>query len=195
VGGAGKPAFLPQRFGEESCIEFYLSRFSFFGALAAPWIGVKLGKRHTYWISLILGAFAFLLTTLIEANTWTFTVIFCIGTMLCWIAGSMSTALFADTVVYGEWKTGKNIQAFTMSLPTLPLKLGLLIRRGVIMVGLMNLGFIAQTTPTPEVVSGISSIMIYSPVVTCAAAVAIFYFGYRIKDKHVLQMQDEIAAK
>ena len=50
------------------------------------------------------------------------------------------------------------------NLLTLPLKLGLLIRSGVIMVGLISIGFVAQTTPTPEVVNGISSIMIYSPL-------------------------------
>jgi glucuronide carrier protein len=84
---------------------FATSLVSFFGAVAASWIGVKLGKRNTYWISLILSAVIFLSATLFEANTWSFTVIFCIASMLCWISGSMSTALFTDTVVYGEWKT------------------------------------------------------------------------------------------
>jgi hypothetical protein len=37
--------------------------------------------------------------------------------------------------------------------------------------------------------------MIYSTAVTSAIAAAVFYFGYRIEDKHVLQMQDEIAAR
>ena len=63
------------------------------------------------------------------------------------------------------------------------------------MVGLMSIGFVPQTTPTPEVVNGISSIMIYSPAVTSAIAAAVFYFGYRIDEKDVLQMQDEIAAR
>ena len=57
------------------------------------------------------------------------------------------------------------------------------------------IGYIANTAPTAEVVNGISSIMIYSPAVTCAVAAAVFYFGYRIEDKDVVQMQDEIAAK
>jgi Na+/melibiose symporter-like transporter len=82
-----------------------------------------------------------------------------------------------------------------MSLLTLPLKFGLLIRSGIIMVGLMTIGFVANTTPTTEVVNGISSIMIYSPAVTSAIAAAIFYFGYRIEEKDVVQMQDEITAR
>ena len=182
------PAFL-------SVFIFATSLVAFFGAVAAAWIGVKLGKRNTYWISLILSAVIFLSAILIEADTWSFTIIFCVATMLCWIAGSMSTALFADTVVYGEWKTGKNIQGFTMSLLTMPLKFGLLIRSGIINVGLMTIGFVANTTPTPEVANGINSIMIFSPAITCAIAAVVFYFGYRIEDKHVVQMQDEIAAR
>jgi Na+/melibiose symporter-like transporter len=164
------------------------------GTFAAPWIGVRIGKRNTYWIPLILAAFAYISVAFIEANTWTFTAIFCIATILVMISGSMTTALFADTVVYGEWKTGKNIQAFTMSLLTLPIKFGVLIRSGVITVGLMSIGFVAGKS-TPEIVNGISSIMIYSPAVASAIAAAIFYFGYRIEEKDVLQMQDEIAAR
>jgi Na+/melibiose symporter-like transporter len=164
------------------------------GTFAAPWIGVRIGKRNAYWISLILSAFVFLSMTFFEASTWSFTIIFCIAAMVGMISGSMQTALFADTVVYGEWKTGKNIQAFTMSLLTLPVKLGLLIRAGIINVGLMSISFVAGKS-SPEVVNGISSIMIYSPAVAAAIAGAIFYFGYRIEEKHVLQMQDEIAAR
>jgi hypothetical protein len=37
--------------------------------------------------------------------------------------------------------------------------------------------------------------MIYSPAVASAVAAAVFYFGYRIEDKDVVQMQDEIAAR
>ncbi|HJX34308.1 MAG TPA: MFS transporter [Desulfatiglandales bacterium] len=165
------------------------------GTFAAPWIGIRIGKRKAYWISLVLAAFVFLSMAFIEAGTWSFTVIFCIAAMLGMISGSMQTALFADTVVYGEWKTGKNIQAFTMSLLMLPVKFGLLIRSGIINLGLISIGFIAGEVPTPEVVSGISSIMIYSPAIASILAGVIFYFGYRIEDKDVIKMQDEIAAR
>ena len=164
------------------------------GTFAAPWIGIKIGKRKAYWISLILAALVFLSMAFIEASPWSFTIVFCIAAMLGMISGSMQTALFADTVVYGEWKTGKNIQAFTMSLLMLPVKFGLLIRSGIINLGLMSIGFVVGES-TPEVVSGISSIMIYSPAIASALAGVIFYFGYRIEDKDVLKMQDEIASR
>jgi glucuronide carrier protein len=165
------------------------------GTFAAAWIGVKIGKRNSYWMSLVLATIALCSAKMVGGTTWEFTAIFCVGYMFSMIAGAMSTALFADTVVYGEWKTGKNIQGFTMSLLTFPIKMGILLRAAVMTTGLMVIGFVANAVPTRNVVEGISSIMIFSPALACAIAVATFYFGYRIDDKHVLQMQDEIDAR
>lgn len=163
------------------------------GAFAASWIGVRIGKRKTYWISLALSAVILLSASLFEPNAWGLTIIFSLAEIGIIISGAMITALFSDTAVYGEWKTGKNIQAFTMSLLVLPIKLGLLIRSGVMSAGLIAIGFVATTAPSAEVVDGINGIMIYTPAIAAALAAAIFYFGYRIDDEHVLKMQEEIA--
>jgi len=165
------------------------------GTVAAAWIGVRIGKRHAYWLCLILAAVFFMLAKFTGGTTWGFTLAFCLAYMLGMMAGAFSTALFADTVIYGEWKTGKNIQAFTMALLTLPIKIGVLIRSGVVTIGLMAIGFIANTDPAPNVVDGIRSIMIFAPAAACILATAIFYFGYKIEDRHILQMQEEIAAR
>ena len=168
---------------------------SLLGAFLAARIGVKIGKRNSFWISLALAAIGFASAKLVGETTWSFTGIFCISSVFAAIAGSMSTALFVDSAIYGEWKTGISIQGFTMSLLNLPIKVGILIRAAVMSIGLMAIGFVANTVPTQNVVDGISSIMIFAPAVACAIAAATFYFGYRIEDKHTLQMQDEIAAR
>jgi Na+/melibiose symporter-like transporter len=165
------------------------------GTLAAAWIGVKIGKRNCYWLSLALATLVFISALLVGKATWGFTIIFCVAYMLVMISGSMSTALFADTAVYGEWKTGRNIQAFIMSLLTLPIKVGVLLRSAVITMGLTAIGFVANTVPTEKVVSGISSIMIFSPAIASAVAAAVFYFSYRIEDKDVVKMQEEIRSR
>ncbi|MDM7996602.1 MAG: MFS transporter [Acidobacteriota bacterium] len=165
------------------------------GTVAAAWIGVRIGKRHAYWLCLILAAAFFMLAKFTGGTTWGFTLAFCLAYMLGMMAGAFSTALFADTVIYGEWKTGKNIQAFTMALLTLPIKIGVLIRSGVVTIGLMAIGFIANTDPAPNVVDGIRSIMIFAPAGACIIATVFFYFGYKIEDRHILQMQEEIAAR
>jgi Na+/melibiose symporter-like transporter len=165
------------------------------GTFAATWIGVRIGKRHSYWIFLVLSAIVFASGKFFGGTAWSFTIIFSLGSLLGMVSSSMSTALFSDTVVYGEWKTGKNIRAFTMALQTFPIKVGILIRGGVITFGLMAIGFVANTEPTAKVVGGISSIMSFTPAIACIISAGVFYFGYLIEDKRILRMEEEISAR
>jgi glucuronide carrier protein len=184
----GRPAFL-------SLFILAISIARLIGSFAATWIGVRLGKRNSYWTSFALAAVGFASAGFLETTPWAFTLIFCMATMLVSVAASMSTALFADTVVYGEWKTGKNIRAFTMALMNLPIKVGVLIRSAVVTAGLMAIGFMANTDPTPRVIEGIRSIMALTPAAGYAIAALIFYFGYKLEETQVLRMQEEIAAQ
>jgi glucuronide carrier protein len=172
---------------------FTISISRLLGTFAAAWIGVRIGKRRSYWIFLVLTAAAFASGKLFAGTRWGYTMVFGIGSLLGMVATAMSTALFSDTVVYGEWKTGKNIRAFTMALQTFPIKLGNFIRSGVITFGLMAIGFVANRNPSPEMVEGISSIMSFTPAIACIISAAIFYFGYSIEDKHIRQMEKEIS--
>ncbi len=165
------------------------------GAFAAPWIGVKIGKRHAYGLACIISGLVYLLVAFIEPTTWSFTIIFSIAAMIACASQAMATALFADTAVYGEWKTGKNILGFTMSMMMLPIKFGLLIGRGILISGLAFIGYVGGAVPTEKIISGISVIMIYTPAVTTLLAAVIFYLGYRIGEKDITRMQEEIAAR
>jgi sugar (glycoside-pentoside-hexuronide) transporter len=184
----GKPAFL-------SLFILAISVARLIGTFAAAWIGVKLGKRNSYWMFFALGAAGFAGAWFLNTTAWGFTLLFCVSTLLVSIATSVNTALFADTVVYGEWKTGKNIRAFTMALMNFPIKLGVLIRSAVVTAGLIAIGFVANTVPTPHVMEGIRSIMALTPAAGYAIAAVIFYFGYRLEETDIVQMQEEIAAR
>ena len=165
------------------------------GTVVASWIGVRIGKRQAYWISLVLTAAGFGLAVFWSDNVWSFTIIFCIASMLGMIAGSMSTALFSDTVVYGEWKTGVGNRAFTMALQSFAIKVAVLIRSAVVALGLIAIGFEANTNPSPGVMEGIRSIMIFAPAAGSAVAATVFFFGYKIEDGQVLRMQEEIVGR
>jgi Na+/melibiose symporter-like transporter len=185
---AGNTAFL-------SVFILAISIARFLGTFVARWIGVRYGKRNSYFVFTAIAAAGYGSARFANESIWVYTFIFCISTMLAAVASSMSTALFADTVVYGEWKTGQSIRAFTMALLNFPIKVGVLIRGAVLTTGLVAIGFVANATPTPRVMEGIHSIMTLTPAAGYAIAAVIFYFGYRIDDKHVLQMQEEIAAR
>jgi GPH family glycoside/pentoside/hexuronide:cation symporter/glucuronide carrier protein len=184
---AGRPALL-------SLFILAISIARLIGTFSATWIGIKLGKRKSYWIFLSLAAVGFASGWFAMDAIWVYTLIFCVSTMFVSVASAMNTALFADTVVYGEWKTGKNIRAFTMALMNFPIKLGILVRSGVVTVGLMAIGFEANAAPTTHVIEGIVSIMTLVPAAAYAVAAVIFYFWYRIEEKDVLRMQEEIAS-
>ena len=77
----------------------------------------------------------------------------------------------------------------------LPIKVGVLLRAGVIGLGLIAIGYIANIVPPQNMVDGIRSIMIFSPAAASAIAAIIFYFGYRIDERDVLKMQEEITAR
>ncbi|MBN2243497.1 MAG: MFS transporter [Acidobacteria bacterium] len=184
----GRPALL-------SLFILVISIARLIGTFAAPWIGVRLGKRNSYWIFLSLAAVGFASGWFAMEASWLFTLLFCVATMFVSVAGSMNTALFADTVVYGEWKTGKNIRAFTMALMNFPIKLGVLIRSGIVAFGLMAIGFEANAAPTARVTEGIVAIITLVPAAAYAVAAVIFYFGYKVEERDILQMQDEIASR
>ena len=185
---AGNPAFF-------SVFLLATSIARLIGSFAAAWIGVRLGKRNSYCLFLVLAAVGFVSARFATGSLWGFTAVFCISSMLAMVSASMNTALFADTVVYGEWKTGKNIRAFTMALMNLPIKVGVLVRSTVVTAGLMAIGFVANAAPTPRVIEGISSIMTFTPAATYVIAAAIFFFGYKIDEAQVVKMQEEIAAR
>jgi len=165
------------------------------GALAASWIGARIGKRNCYWIFLALCALFCAAARILGGSAWSFTTVLSIAFLFANIAGAMSTALFSDTVIYGEWKTGENIRAFAMALIAFSAKIGVLLRSAVIALGLLAIQFIANADPTPRVISGISSLMTLAPAAACVIAAFIFYNGYKIEDAQVVQMQNEIAAR
>ena len=182
-----------QEFLEHFILAISISRL--LGTFAATWIGVKIGKIRSYWIFLILTAVLFASGKFFGTTTWLFTLIFCAASFLGMVSGAMSTALFSDTVVYGEWRTGKNIRAFTMALQTFPIKIGVLIRSAVITFGLILIGFVANAEPTLKVIDGISTIISLAPAMACILSAGIFYFGYRIDDEHVTRMEKEISER
>ncbi len=185
---AGNAAFL-----SVFLLSISISRLA--GTFAATWIGLKMGKRHSYWLFFVLAAVGFALTRFLNHYLWGFTLTFSLSVLCVSVSTSMNTALFADTVVFGEWKTGINLRAFTMALMNFPIKMGVLIRSAVMTAGLIMIGFVANTQPTPRVIEGISSIMSFGPSIGYALTAITFFLGYKLEETGIVEMQEQIAAK
>jgi Na+/melibiose symporter-like transporter len=168
---------------------------SFTGATLARWIGPRIGKRNTYWMALICAGTAYASSYFFGTTSLRFALLIGLGALFLAVASGINTALYSDTVTYGEWKTGKNIRAFTMSLQNVAIKLSILIRVSVLTFGLGAIGYIANTDPSPRVVGGISALMSFSPAAVCFIAAIIFFFGFKLHDSEMAKMREEIAAR
>ena len=183
---------------DEPFMQYFLlitAVFGVIGSFIAAWIGPRLGKRHTYWMALVVAAVIYASARFLGTTDWRFTILFSLGSMFMVISSCMCTALFSDTVVYGEWKYGKNIRAFTMALLNLPIKLGVLLRSAVVTLGLMMIDFVPNAEPTPEVAGGIASLITFSNAAVCLLAAVIFFLGYKLKDENITKMQAELAER
>jgi sugar (glycoside-pentoside-hexuronide) transporter len=165
---------------------------SFTGATLARWIGPRFGKRRTYCTALACAGTAYASSYFLGITSLVFSLFIGLGAMFLGMASGMNTALYSDTVVYGEWKTGKNIRAFTMSLQNVAVKLGIIIRVAVVTFGLGVIGYVANADPSHGVVSGIARLMSFSPAIVCFIAATIFFFGYKIQDSDTVKMRAEI---
>jgi len=165
------------------------------GSFVATWIGPRLGKRHTYWMAMLCAAIVFTVARFVGSGAWSFAIMFSLGSAFVAMASCMNTALFSDTVVYGEWKSGKNIRAVTMALLNLPVKLSILLRSAVVTTGLIVIGYVANADPTPGVVSGIKSLIAFSNAAACLLGAVIFFMVYKLKDEDIAKMRAEIAER
>ena len=180
---------------ESFMVQFLLttSIFGVAGSFVAAWLGPRLGKRHTYWIAMAAAGITYASARFLGTTGWSFAILFGFGSAFVVMASCMNTALFSDTVVYGEWKTGKNIRAFTMALLNLPIKLSVVLRSAVVITGLKVIGFVADAEPTPEVVSGIKSLITFSNSAVCLLGAVIFLLGYKLNDEDIAKMDKDIA--
>ncbi len=114
------------------------------------------------------------------------------------IAYAATPALYADTVVYAEWKTGKNAAGWISGLQNVPLKVAIL-TRGIIINACLAIGsFAADIDPaaaSPELKRAVCLAFIVIPAVALLIAAVVMLFGFRLTKDKVVQYQNEIAAR
>ena len=111
------------------------------------------------------------------------------------MAFASSPALYADTVVYATWKTGKNAAGWIMGLQNLPLKVGVFLR-GVILPACLSLvnwqdGVVLEGAAR----QGMTVAFALVPAVFCAAGALLLVFGYRLTRERITRYQAEIDAR
>ncbi|MCH1981048.1 MFS transporter [Ruminococcus sp. OA3] len=114
------------------------------------------------------------------------------------VAYACTPALYADTIVYSEWKTGKNATGWISGLQNVPLKVGVMFRGIIISACLAVANFdpsIDAAAATVELQKGICLAFMVIPACALIVAALLLAFGFRITKEKVEQYQAEIAAR
>ena len=173
--------------------------FCVVGSYAAKNLAKKFSSRST-----VIGMFFIMAVVLVAANFLygsvnVVIVLMSLAQLGYGVAYSLTPALYADTIIYAEWKTGKNATGWISGLQNVPLKLGVLARGIVIPACLAVAHFEADAVDlnnvAPELEKAICLAFMIVPAIALVVAALLMLFGFRLTKEKVIQYQDEIAAR
>lgn len=170
-----------------------ITRFAgFLGSLIANTFVQKVGKKVSYLITTAIMAVSLVFCFIVGANLWIFIILQVIVNIFMQISMPCVTAILADTVIYYQWKTGKDARGFIMSMLNVPIKVGAILRSVILGAGLAAAGYVAGAEATPSMVRGVSAVMNLYPAVFMAIGLVIFGLGYHLSSKRIDEMTKEI---
>jgi GPH family glycoside/pentoside/hexuronide:cation symporter len=115
-----------------------------------------------------------------------------LGYGICYACNS---ALYADTAVYAQWKSGVDSRGWIMGLQTFPLKFAVVGRALILNISLMLVGFDAKVDPalaTDSLKKGATAAFALIPGIFLCIGIVILLFGFRLTREMVVQYQAEI---
>ena len=165
------------------------------GSFLSKYVANKLSTRTASIIGFFaLGGFI-LVSRLCLNSIWGILILLSCAQFFLGFLYALISALYSDTVVYSEWKTGSNASGWIMGLMNLPLKIGNLIKGAIIPMALAAASFSPDINPaaaSPELKAAISNIFITFPGVTVLIGGLLLLVGYRLTREKVNQYQIEI---
>ena len=173
---------------------FYLGCFvgSFIAARVAKAIGTKnatlLGVGG--W-AVIWGVCFFLQPGFIALNVLLFA-----SQVLFGLAYGLSANLYSMCATWSHWKSGENTIGTTMSIMTVAVKLGVMLRAMILPAALAAVGYVSSATVfDAAAVAGINQVYFLLPFALLLISLVPLVFLFKIKDADVVRMNEEIAQK
>ena len=165
------------------------------GAYVVRFLVQKFDAR-TITIGAYIGMTVFLfLIYIFYSNAYAVIALMTIAQFFYGMAFASSPALYADTVVYATWKTGKNAAGWIMGLQNLPLKVGVFLRGVIVAACLSAVGWQSGAVLEGAARQGMTVAFALVPAIFCAAGALLLIFGYRLTKERVAQYQSEIDAR
>jgi len=168
------------------------------GSYLAKNLAKKLSSRTTTVLTFGAMAVVLIAANFMYSNITLVIALMSIAQFGYGIAYACTPALYADTIIYSEWKTGKSAAGWISGLQNVPLKVGVMTRGIVISACLALAAFdpsMDASMATEELKKGICLAFMVIPAIALIVAALILVFGFRITKEKVEQYQAEIAAR
>jgi len=168
------------------------------GAYISRIIAKKLSAKTTVVAFFLMMAVCLFIARAFYTDMWAVMILISLAQLGYGCTYSCSLAMYADTCVYNEWKTGKNASGWIMGLQNIPLKVGSTVRSIIITACLAVGGFSAAIAPadaTVEMKEAICLALMVVPGAILAICALILLFGYKLSKKKLEEMQSEIDLK
>jgi phosphoglycerate dehydrogenase-like enzyme/Na+/melibiose symporter-like transporter len=181
--------------GLQTTYTLVIAFMAVFGALGSRFIGKKLSSRMTVIISYFLMGICLLIGRVFFESPWFVIVMLSIAQLFYGCVYSCSTALYADTAVYYEWKTGKNATGWIMGLSILSLNIASMLKGTIVVAALALGGFsaaVAASEASPAMKAGIANALLVIPAIMLFVGAFVLIFLYRLTKDRVEAMQLEI---
>ena len=172
--------------------------FCVVGSYLAKSVAKKFSTRTGTIGTFILMAAVMIAANFLYTNVWLVVFLMALAQLGYGIAYACTPALYSDTIIYSEWKTGKNATGWISGLQNVPLKVGVMLR-GISISACLA---IAHFTPgmdasqaTVELQKGICLGFMIIPACALLLSAVILLFGFKITREKVEQYRAEIDAR
>lgn len=149
------------------------------------WIGTRLGKGAVWIGAILLTAFGMVLLYFVRPdNVWVMAAFYAVAN----IGGSGFVLIFyaiaADTVDWGEWRTGRRQEGIIFGAISFANKLAAGLATGMVGTALVWVGFVPNAEPSAETLDGMFLIGTLAPALAFIVAASLWVFYPLSRDKH-----------
>lgn len=165
------------------------------GAYIPSLLVKKMSNRQVSVLGLFGLAAAFFVTKAVAMNVTLFFVAVCFVRIFLGIISASMVALYSDTAVYGEWKTGENTSGFVMGLMNLSLKTAIISRGTIIPIVLASAGFVAGADPATASLAlktAVINVFVLIPGFAALLSAVLLTLFYRLTNEKLEMYQNEI---
>ena len=164
-----------------------------------PWITKILGKKRGFMLACVGTLIGALIVFLAKTNTpFAMVGLFIIGACMG-LLNTMTWALEADTVEYGEWKTHIRAEGATYAAFSFTRKCGQAVGASLVGVALAYYGYVSATNgkPKPQPQSTLDGIHVTTAVLPAAffLAALLIMWSYPLTEKRFAEIMEQIRAR